>query len=87
MTKFRPILASACEDITKLTYPVACSLKLDGIRCIVKNGVVYSRSMKPIPSEVVQKKFGKVEYEGFDGELVECLVESCVVNAYGKVSV
>jgi len=69
-TKFRPMLASACEDITKLTYPVLCTLKLDGLRCIVKNGVVYSRSMKPIPSEVVQKKFGKVEYEGFDGELV-----------------
>ena len=69
-TKFRPILASACEDITKLTYPVLCTLKLDGLRCIVKSGIVYSRSMKPIPSEVVQKKFGKVEYEGFDGELV-----------------
>ena len=69
-TKFRPLLAVACEDITKLHYPVMCSLKLDGLRSIVLGGVVYSRSMKPIPSAAVQTLFGKEEYEGFDGELI-----------------
>lgn len=68
--KFKPLLAVACEDIYSLKYPVIASVKCDGIRAIVKNGVVYSRTMKPIPSEIVQKKFGKPEYEGFDGELV-----------------
>lgn len=68
--KFRPLLAVTCEDITKLNYPVLASIKCDGIRAIIKGGVVYSRTMKPIPSEVVQKKFGKTEYEGLDGELV-----------------
>lgn len=69
-SKFRPLLAVACEDVSKLNYPVLASIKCDGIRAIIKDGVVYSRTMKPIPSEVVQKKFGKPEYEGFDGELV-----------------
>jgi len=29
-----------------------------------------SRSMKPIPSKVIQEKFGKTEYNGFDGEII-----------------
>ncbi len=70
MIKFKPMLAVACEDVNAITYPVLASLKLDGIRCIVKNGVVYSRTMKPIPSKAVQEMFGKPEYEGFDGELI-----------------
>ena len=73
--KFKPLLAVACEDITTLKYPVIASVKCDGIRAIVKDGVVYSRTMKPIPSEVVQQKFGKPEYDGLDGELVTgCIV-------------
>ena len=70
MTKFKPMLAVACEDTATIKYPVLASIKLDGIRCIVKNRIVYSRTMKPIPSKTVQELFGKPEYEGFDGELL-----------------
>lgn len=44
------------------------SLKFDGVRALVANGVVLSRSLKPIPNKHVQKLFSK--YEGFDGELI-----------------
>lgn len=37
MNKFRPMLATACEDISAIKYPVLASLKLDGIRCVIKN--------------------------------------------------
>ena len=70
MKPFKPMLAVACEDITKLNYPVMASLKIDGIRASIHNGVVMSRSMKPIPSKAVQEKFGKAEYEGYDGEII-----------------
>lgn len=70
MKAFRPMLAVACDDITKLSYPVMASLKIDGIRASIHNGVVMSRSMKPIPSKAVQEKFGKAEYEGYDGEII-----------------
>lgn len=70
MGKFKPMLAVACEDTATIKYPVLASIKLDGIRCIVKNCIVYSRTMKPIPSKTVQELFGKPEYEGFDGELL-----------------
>ena len=71
MTKvFKPLLAVACEDVTKVNYPVLLSEKLDGIRMSVHNGICMSRSMKPIPSAIVQAKFGKAEYEGYDGEII-----------------
>lgn len=70
MSKFRPLLAVACEDVTKLNYPMLLSEKLDGIRMSVHNGVCMSRSMKPIPSSAVQAKFGRCEYEGYDGEII-----------------
>lgn len=67
---FKPLLAVACEDVTKLNYPMLLSEKLDGIRMSVHNGVCMSRSMKPIPSASVQAKFGRAEYEGYDGEII-----------------
>ena len=68
--KFKPLLAHTVDDISKLSYPVAVSPKLDGLRCVVIDGVVYSRTLKPIPSKAVQRLFGKPEYNFFDGELV-----------------
>lgn len=70
MKPFRPILAVTCEDLTKVNYPVILSEKLDGLRASIHNGIVMSRSMKPIPSAAVQAKFGKPEYEGYDGEII-----------------
>ena len=67
MTKFKPLLAVACEDLQAVKYPVYMSVKADGIRIIVKDGVVYSRSMKPIPSQVVQEKFGKKSTKDLTG--------------------
>ncbi len=66
-TIFKPMLA--CEaDLTKLQFPLLASPKLDGIRAIVRDGVVYSRSNKPIPNKFVQAKFKHLEH--FDGELI-----------------
>ena len=70
MKQFKPMLAVAIEDISTLKFPMYASVKLDGIRCIVKDGVCLSRSLKPIPNKFVQERFGKPEYEGFDGELI-----------------
>lgn len=58
------------EDYQKLNFPVYVSPKLDGIRAIVIDGVVYSRSLKPFPSKQIQDLFGKPEFNGFDGELI-----------------
>ena len=48
-------------------FPYLASPKIDGLRAIVKDGVVYSKSMKPIPQPRVQELFGHLH--GADGEL------------------
>jgi len=65
----KPMLA--CNvDLTKLKFPVLASPKLDGVRAIIRDGVVLSRSLKPIPNRHVQMMFGRPELEGLDGELI-----------------
>ena len=65
----KPMLAIAAS-IEDVTYPIWVGVKYDGIRALVVNGVVLSRSLKPIPNAYVQKLFGKPEYNGLDGELI-----------------
>lgn len=61
----------ACEaDLTKIRFPLIASPKLDGVRALIIDGVVMSRSLKPIPNKHVQKLFGRPELEGLDGELI-----------------
>ena len=48
-------------------FPYLVSAKIDGLRALVKDGVVYSKSLKPIPNKHVQTLFGHLH--GADGEL------------------
>lgn len=68
----RPMLAETCEDMSKLRFPVLASPKLDGIRCLLHNGVAYSRSLKPIPNKFIQAELRKLgrAIHGADGELM-----------------
>lgn len=72
--EFRPLLASPVDwdkvDFGNGVTRLVASRKLDGIRCIVIDGVAMSRSLKPIPNKHVQALFGSPEYEGLDGELI-----------------
>lgn len=69
MTAIRPMLGiNAPKDLSILHYPMYLSPKLDGVRAIVKNGVVYSRSGKPIPNKNIQRMYGHLH--GYDGELI-----------------
>ena len=67
MNPFKPMLASPAEDHL-IQWPVLASAKLDGVRAIVRGGVVLSRALKPIPNKNVQKRFAHLEH--FDGELI-----------------
>lgn len=66
----KPLLAFTVDNTATLQYPLLASVKLDGIRCLVIDGVVLSRSLKPIRNVHVQKLFGRPEFEGLDGELI-----------------
>ena len=66
------MLAATIDCITQLEdkYPLLGSPKLDGIRAIVLDGVVYSRNMKPIPNKFVQAALPLRAMNGWDGELI-----------------
>ena len=67
----RPMLATNVpENLNTLPYPLMASPKLDGIRCIVKDGVALSRTLKPIRNRYIQSLLGRSDLNGFDGELV-----------------
>ena len=65
----KPMMASEA-NLKALKFPVLASPKLDGVRAIIRDGVVLSRSLKPIPNRHVQMMFGRPELNGFDGELI-----------------
>jgi DNA ligase-1 len=72
MSAVKPMLAGKIEEDSQLDklFPMWASPKLDGIRAMVIDNIVYSRNMKPIPNRHVQKLFGRSELNGFDGELI-----------------
>lgn len=69
----KPMLAVQAEDLTKLRFPILCSRKLDGIRCLIIDGQALSRKFKPIPNHFIRsylkEKLGGFA-ESFDGELI-----------------
>jgi DNA ligase-1 len=69
---FKPMLAAKSPDLNKLPWPMLASCKLDGVRAIMRDGILVSRTLKPIPNLAVQqfyKNYSKL-LEGYDGELI-----------------
>ena len=75
-TTVKPMLAGKATDeqISKLFDQFGemyASPKLDGIRCMIQNGVALSRSLKPIRNKYIQNILGGMElFNGLDGELI-----------------
>lgn len=67
MTK--PMLAVNAE-MDKIVYPVYASPKLDGIRCLIIDGVAKTRTLKDVPNGHVSKTLSHIQLDGLDGELI-----------------
>lgn len=66
---FKPMLAGKFDPETQ-RYPCYVAPKIDGIRCLIMNGLAMSRSMKPLPNQFLQAYFADGSHDGLDGELV-----------------
>ncbi len=64
----KPMLAAKLDDPHDLSFPVLASPKLDGIRCLIINGVPVSRNLKEIPNKVVFEMLKGLP--AMDGELI-----------------
>ena len=56
-------------DWSVIPFPVYASPKLDGYRAMVQGGVLVSRNGLAVRNVELQKRYGRNEYEGLDGEL------------------
>lgn len=69
MSAFKPMLASPME-LQHVRWPMYASVKLDGIRAVVRDGKLLSRSLKLIPNTEISAALSKRVFEGLDGELI-----------------
>lgn len=66
----KPMLAGkAPAKFAPSAFPMLASPKVDGIRAVVKDDVLVSRTLKPIPNNYVQDTLGLSILNGLDGEL------------------
>lgn len=67
----KPLLAGKV-DLDNINYPVLATPKLDGIRCLLVDGVPLSRTFKPIPNKYITKILAGLTgvHDAFDGELM-----------------
>jgi DNA ligase-1 len=65
-------LAKVNNDFDAIEYPVLASPKLDGLRCIISDGVAYSRNGEPFRNRAFQAavKESSRFLNGLDGEVV-----------------
>lgn len=74
MADFKPLLAAQVKDeqFDKLPFPMIGTPKIDGIRCMIRDGIPVSRKLKPIPNDYIRDTIEGLclPIEDFDGELV-----------------
>ncbi len=67
------MLAATLKKMSDIQYPVWCTPKLDGIRCLIVDGKPVSRTLKPIRNKHIQKVVSSAKpaiFEYCDGELL-----------------
>lgn len=66
---FKP-MKGADADLSRLVFPYMVTPKLDGHRCLIKNGVALTSALKPFPNQYIQGYFSSGKWDGLDGELI-----------------
>jgi DNA ligase-1 len=62
--------AKTPDDFSIIQYPVGASFKLDGIRALIVNGKLVSRTFKPIRNRHIVSTLEAILPDGIDGELL-----------------
>lgn len=90
----KPLLSAKIDAKFEYRFPYLASPKLDGIRCLIVDGVAVSRTLKPIPNKHIQSILGNPALNGLDGEIIvgppnaeKCFQSTTtVVMSHDKVS-
>ncbi len=65
----RPMLAATYQDGDNLSFPLLATPKVDGVRALIVNGTLVSRSFRPIPNTIIKQALEDLLPEGADGEI------------------
>lgn len=66
----KPMLSATMDNLERIKFPVLCSPKLDGIRCLMVGRVPVSRNLKHIPNASIFKELRSLMLPELDGELI-----------------
>jgi len=66
----KPMLSGKVDDLAHLTFPVAATPKLDGIRSLKVDGKLVSRTFKPIKNNHIRETLEATLPDGSDGEIM-----------------
>lgn len=70
MMSFKPMLACAPGPVGVTVFPVLATPKIDGIRALLIEGALVSRTLKPIPNIALRSALESVLPGGCDGEIM-----------------
>ena len=65
----KPMLPATFDPNLPLEFPLLATPKIDGIRALIVDGRLVSRSLKPIPNERLRVLLESMLPEGADGEI------------------
>ena len=66
----KPLLAGKVSHVKDVKLPCIATPKVDGIRALIINGQLISRTFKPIRNETIKNLLEKLLPEGSDGEII-----------------
>lgn len=66
----KPMLSAKLDNLAKVKWPILASPKLDGIRCVILNGVPVTRNLKHVPNRSVFRTLRELNLPALDGELI-----------------
>ncbi len=70
----KPMLAETPEDLErdlKHHYPFLASPKLDGIRCVIPDGLPLTRTLERVPNKYINRTLTDLKLLKLDGELMK----------------
>ena len=68
---FKPFLAPNNKiNLETIPYPQMASYKFDGIRCIFKDGQMYTRSLKQVPNIKLHERFSLLKKYSVDNDVI-----------------
>ncbi len=77
------MLAVKAPDLSEVALPIWASRKLNGIRCVIRDGVPLSRKLKAIPNKHITRTLTALQLPKLDGEL---LLQDDPKGPFSKVS-